>query len=36
MKVICISAKAREGKDCAADYMKSELEKRGYRVLIAH
>ena len=36
MKVICISAKARHGKDCAADYMKAEFEKKGYRVLIAH
>lgn len=24
------------GKDTAADYMKSELEKKGYKVLIAH
>ena len=36
MKVICISGKARHGKDTAAEYIYSELTKRGHRVLIAH
>ena len=36
MKVICISGKARHGKDCTANFLKPELEARGKRVLIAH
>lgn len=36
MKVICISGKARHGKDTAAEYISSELTKRGYKVLVAH
>lgn len=36
MKVICISGRARHGKDTSADFMKTELEKKGYKVLIAH
>ena len=35
MKVLCISGKARHGKDTSADFIKPELEKRGYRVLKA-
>ena len=36
MKVCCISAKARHGKDTAAEIIKEQLECRGYRVLITH
>jgi hypothetical protein len=36
MKVCCISAKARHGKDTAAAMMAEYLEKQGYRVLITH
>lgn len=36
MKIICISGKARHGKDITATYMSNALEKRGYKVLIAH
>lgn len=36
MKVICISGKARHGKDTLAGILKEHLEDRGYRVLIAH
>lgn len=36
MKVICISGKARHGKDTAANYMKKKLELSGKKVLIAH
>lgn len=36
MKVICISGKARHGKDTAAQYMKKKLELSGKRVLITH
>lgn len=36
MKVILISAYARHGKDSAADILKSEFEKQGKKVLIAH
>lgn len=36
MRVICISAKARHGKDTAAELMKEYLESVGKRVLIIH
>lgn len=36
MKVICISGKARHGKDTLASMMKNELEKINKRVLITH
>jgi hypothetical protein len=36
MKVCCISAKARHGKDTAAAMMAEYLEKRGHKVLITH
>jgi hypothetical protein len=36
MKVCCISAKARHGKDTAAELIKEHLEYRGQRVLITH
>lgn len=35
-KFICISGKARHGKDTVADMMQSELEARHNRVLITH
>lgn len=36
MKVILISAKSQHGKDTVANFMKTELERRGERVLIIH
>ena len=36
MKVCCISAKARHGKDTAAEFLKEYLERRSQRVLITH
>lgn len=36
MKICCISAKARHGKDTAAELIKEHLEYRGQRVLITH
>lgn len=36
MKIICISGKARHGKDTLAGILKDHLESNGYRVLIAH
>lgn len=36
MKVCCISAKARHGKDTAAESLKYYLEGKGQRVLITH
>ena len=36
MKVICISAKARHGKDTAAEIMIEYLEMQGKKVLITH
>ena len=36
MKVCCISAKARHGKDTAAELIKERLEYKGQRVLITH
>ena len=36
MKVCCISAKARHGKDTAAELIKEYLEDQGYKVLITH
>lgn len=36
MKVICISGKARHGKDTTAEYLKEGLEEFGCSVLIAH
>ena len=36
MKVICISAKARHGKDTAAAMMAEYLEEKGNKVLITH
>ena len=36
MKICCISAKARHGKDTAAELIKEHLEAQGQRVLITH
>lgn len=36
MKVCCISAKARHGKDTAAEILQDYLESHGQRVLIIH
>jgi hypothetical protein len=36
MKICCISAKARHGKDTAAELLKDYLEASGKRVLIIH
>ena len=36
MKVCCISAKARHGKDTAAEILKGYLEEKGHKVLIIH
>lgn len=36
MKVCCISAKARHGKDTAAAMMAEYLENKGHKVLITH
>lgn len=36
MRVICITGKARHGKDTYAEFLKEEFEKRGKRVLVAH
>ena len=36
MKVICISGKARHGKDTLAGILKTHLEDQGNKVLIAH
>ena len=36
MKVICISGKARHGKDTAAARIEDELRYKGYKVLVAH
>lgn len=36
MKIICISGKARHGKDTLANILKDSLEDKGQRVLIAH
>jgi hypothetical protein len=36
MKVVCISGKARHGKDTLAGILKNQLEQNGKRVLIAH
>lgn len=36
MKVICISGKARHGKDTAATRLEDELNRKGYKVLVAH
>lgn len=36
MKVICISAKARHGKDASAEILKNIYEAQGKRVLITH
>lgn len=36
MKVCCISAKARHGKDTAAELIKEYLEENNQRVLITH
>ena len=36
MKVICISAKARHGKDTVAELLKESLENKGNKVLITH
>lgn len=36
MKVICISGKARHGKDTAATYLENELKHKSYKVLVAH
>lgn len=36
MKIICISAKARHGKDASAEILKNIFEARGKRVLITH
>jgi len=36
VRVVCISGKARHGKDTVASYMKEELEKHGRTVRIVH
>lgn len=36
MKVICISGKARHGKDTAAAHLEETLKNKGYKVLVAH
>ena len=36
MKIICISGRARHGKDTTASFLKEELETQGYKVLITH
>jgi hypothetical protein len=36
VRVVCISGKARHGKDTVASYMKEELEKHGRTVKIVH
>ena len=36
MKIITISAKAKNGKDFCASLIKQKLESRGNKVLIAH
>lgn len=36
MKIICISGKARHGKDTLANILRKQLEDRGNKVLIAH
>lgn len=36
MKIICISAKARHGKDTVAELLKESLENKGNKVLITH
>ena len=36
MKVLCISAKARHGKDTAAEIIKEYLESLNKKVLIIH
>lgn len=36
MKVVCISGKARHGKDTIAGMLQEQLEANGHRVLIAH
>lgn len=36
MRVICISGKARHGKDTMAEFVKERLEASGNKVLIAH
>lgn len=36
MKILCISGKARHGKDTVAEIMKQQLTANGYRVLITH
>lgn len=36
MKVICISGKARHGKDISGNMFSDELKSRGYRVLVTH
>lgn len=33
-KIILISGKARSGKDCSAEYIKKQLEEKGYTVVI--
>lgn len=35
-KFICLSGKAQHGKDTTANFLKSELEKQGYSVIIVH
>ena len=36
MRVCCISAKARHGKDTAAEILKEHLQQQGKKVLIIH
>lgn len=36
MKIICISGKARHGKDTLAGILKKHLEDHGNRVLVTH
>lgn len=35
-KFICISGKAQNGKDTTAGFLREELERRGYSVLVTH
>lgn len=35
-KIICISGKARHGKDTTANFIEEELTSQGYKVLLTH
>ena len=36
IQIICISGKARHGKDTVAGYLKTEMERLGYRTIVTH